>query len=158
MEEKEIPLEGEELASYNTLRKMLGEYRVQLLTIEYEEKGYKVTTYPVEAKGLDMIAENSSEVLGIESTNWNERGYLNLNRLGEMMSNWNEKESELRQSGDKRHYRRILVYSYPENTKGCISRLLEANVELEEIGSQWVPPEPERDEKAKRWRLKGWID
>jgi len=156
--EKPQPMDKEERAEYNLLRKMIGEYRVQLLTIEYEEQGYKVTAYPVEAKGLDMIAENDSEVLGIESTNWNEKGYLNPDRLGEMIANWNEKESELKQKGDKRNYRRILVYSYRANIEANISSLHEANVELRETGSQWVPPELERDDNAKRWRLKGWID
>jgi len=160
MSEKERPqaLGKEELADYNLFRKMLGQYRVKKLKTEYEGKGYKVTAFPVEAPGLDMIAESDSEVLGIESTNWNKEGYLNPNRLGEMIANWNEKESELRQSGDKRRYRRILVYSYPENIGNYISRLLEANVELEKMGSQDIPPFLERNDKAKRWRLKGWID
>ena len=153
-----MPLNKEEQVTYNIFRKMIGEYRVKKLKTEYEGKGYKVATFPVEAQGLDVIAENESEVLGIESTNWNEKGYLNPDRRGEMIANWDKKDSELNQNGDKRNYRRILVYSYPENIEGSISSLHEANVELREMGRQDVPPELERDEKTKRWGFRGWID
>jgi len=135
---------------YPEPKKRVGNYRVEKLRTRFEALGYKVTTFPVEANGLDMIVENDREVLGIEVTNWNENGYLNLDRLSNMISNWNDLEFKLEHSGDKRDYRRILVYNYPSNIENLTPYLFEAKVELMKLGKQDIPPEEDI--------IEGWME
>ncbi|MBO3757965.1 MAG: hypothetical protein JTT14_02520 [Candidatus Brockarchaeota archaeon] len=136
---------------WNEERKRKGEYRVRLLVEELTCKGYNVLSFPVEANGVDVIAENSTHVLGIEVLNWNERWTLQLKRLKCMIENWDNLFEELKSRGDKRNYQRVLVYSYHYNIKNALPYLLKLNVELWERGYQDIP-------EYKEERVSGWND
>ncbi|MGB9856469.1 MAG: hypothetical protein ACPLKS_08045, partial [Caldisericum exile] len=124
-----------------------GQYRVDLLVKELECKGYNVYSFPVEANGVDVIAENSTHVLGIEVLNWNDKWTLSVKRLKCMIENWDSLLEELKNNGDKRKYKRVLVYSYYYNIKSVLPYLLMANVELWERGHQDLP----RKEVIEAW-------
>ena len=133
---------------YTEERKKIGSYRVEKMRIRFEALGYKVTTFPIEATGLDMIAENNEQVIGLEITNWNKNGYLNFDRLSNMIQNYKDLEFKLKQAKDTRAYRRILVYSFTENIENMIPYLFEAKVELMKIGRQDLPDKEE---------VEGWL-
>ena len=106
---------------------------------KYEDRGYKVTVFKVEDEGIDMIAENDREVIGLEVTNWNRNGYMNNDRYLSMVSNWNDHEKKLLKNHDKRVYKKMLVYNYPENVKNYLALLLEMGINLEQIGHEDLP-------------------
>jgi hypothetical protein len=133
---------------YPERNKSIGQYRVDRLKELYEIDGYKVTTFPVEAEGIDLIAENEDHVILAEVTNWNENGYLTPKRINSMVSNWEEKENDYKLNKDTRVIRRLLVYSFKKNIELVLLMLFNAEVELKQIGKQDIPPE----------ETKGWVD
>jgi hypothetical protein len=136
---------------YNKVRKRIGEYRVQRMKVYFESKGCKVTTFPVEATGLDMIVETEEYIMGVEVTNWNKKGYLNFDRLSNMIQNWNDLEFQLKRNKDTREYRRLLIYSYTENIENMLPYLYENKVELMKIGYQDLPKEIENEKEIEAW-------
>jgi hypothetical protein len=134
---------------YNLKSMEVGEYRVKLLAALYKALGFKVTTFPVQANGLDMIVENDKQIQGIEVTNWCRESYLSMDRFKTMKANWESLENKLKREGDRRDYRRILVYSYYDNIKNLIRYLENALVELIEIDKQDLP-----DEES----IEGWTE
>lgn len=137
-----------ENSKYPEWKKRIGQFRVDKIKAKYERLGYKVTTFAIEDEGVDMIAENDDEIILLEITNWNIKGYLSPKRIKNMENNWLEAEKGFRRKGEKRNIRRRLVYSHIENIHNVIRFLLEVEAELEEIGYQDLPPED---------KLEGWI-
>lgn len=127
----------------------LGDYRVQQEAKYYQALSYKVTIYPYGVNGIDMIIESEEWVMSAEVTNWNKNGYLNLDRLSNYISNYEEVEKHLTILQDRRDRRRLLIYSYDSNIENIIKYLLEARIELRRIGKQDIPTEKE---------IKGWIN
>lgn len=127
-------------------------YRVEKYKAYYEAEGFKVQIFPVEANGLDMIVEAEDEengdwIAGVEIINWNEKGYLNKERLDRMEKNWLDFEMILKTNKDTRDYRRWLIYSYYSNIKNMIRHLFAIGVELIEVGYQDLPKD----------NVDGWI-
>lgn len=124
-----------------------GEFRVRLMREYYELRGYTVHTWKIEENGLDMvcICEKGNEILGIEITNWNEDCYLSMDRFRRMKLNWENLGNQLRDEGDRKTYRKIIVYSFESNIENMLSYLEKLGVELKCIGYQDLP------ESSKGW-------
>lgn len=129
---------------YPVRNKLIASARLKVVKEDYEKRGYRVIVFNVEDEGIDVIAENEKEVIGLEIVNWNREGYLNLERFLSMCSNWMEHEKRLRESNDHRIYKRRLVYSYFSNIRDFYESLREFDVELEQYGFQHLPTAEEK--------------
>lgn len=124
---------------YPTYQKELGAYRVKLLRDEYRKIGYRVYTFPVECNGTDILAESDTEILAIESLNWNHTSYLGIDRLNNMIRNFDILESMLQIAGSRKEFRRILVCTYRENLDRVMARLIETKIEWKYRSPQDIP-------------------
>lgn len=139
---------------YKRRNKDFALYRVNLLKMKYESMGYKVSVnLPVENNGLDLIAENGKEVIGIESTNWKKSCFIDMKRYRNMKNNWRDKDNEMMRTGDTRTFRKLLVYSFSDNIKEVRKYLKSNQVELYKVGHQDIPPEYNEEGQPR-----GWID
>jgi hypothetical protein len=138
-------------AIQNERNRKLAECRVNKMRRLYSQD-YKVTTYPVNANGVDMVAENRKEILAFQITNWNKTGRLGIKKLHDYLTAWKDFERELEINDDKRNRRRILVYNYPNNIVNVLQYLNEAGVELQKIGKQDLPTEDCQEESVEGWQ------
>lgn len=120
--------------------KRLGKYRVQLLRNEFQRQCYRVWVWPPECNGADLVCENETEILAIESLNWRPSSYLAPERVRWMKENWDYLETELHSKGSKKRFRRILVCTCESNIRTVIAYLLTMNVEIIYRCPQDIPP------------------
>ncbi len=140
---------------YPTENLRKAEVRVNKIKKWLEMLGYKVTVFDIsDPENIDMIAENIYVVIGLEITNWNENSYLNIGKLNGYKRHWKKLERELRAKGDKRTFRKRLIYSYYHNVEFMLRYLEIEHVELEEIGYQDIPIEKKEEPK----QVIGWKD
>lgn len=119
-----------------------GQIRVDRVKIDYELQGYKVTVNKLhDSESIDMIAENSEEIIALEVTNWNIRSRLNYRKYLGWVRHWSEVEKHAQENGDTRLVRRRLVYNYRENIQFMLEWLYKSETELEEIGYEDLPEE-----------------
>lgn len=124
---------------YPLKKKLIAECRLEIEKKRYEDAGYKVTVFEIEEHGIDMVAENDKEVIGIEVINWNRRGYTNQERFDSWVNHWDKHEEEVIENKDDRTYKRRLIYSYADNIKDFLKKLFDLGVELEMKGTQDLP-------------------
>ena len=119
-----------------------GKVRVEKVKKKYENRGYKVTVNPIsEHEIIDAIAENDTEVIALEITNWNKNGKLKMGKMKGWKRHWNEVKEKMKRQGDKRRFIKKLIYNYPENIKFMSKYLNSEKVELEEWGYEDYPEE-----------------
>ena len=119
-----------------------GKVRVEKVKRKYESRGYKVTVNPIsEHEIIDAIAENDTEVIALEITNWNKNGQLKMGKMKGWKRHWNEVKEKMKRQGDKRRFIKKLIYNYPENIKFMSKYLNSEKVELEEWGYEDYPEE-----------------
>jgi hypothetical protein len=123
---------------------IVGQYGEQIAKERYERQGYRVTSHPINQNGIDLVAENETEVIFLEVINWKKSNYLSMQLLKGYEEHF--KDVEGKYSKDKRQKRRRLVYSFRENLEFFIDYLYVLDVELDCQDEQYLPPELEDEQ------------
>lgn len=117
--------------------KVIGLVRIEEMLKELVSQGYYVFYFPIEARGLDMIAENETEIIGLEITNFEEHSYISRKRFGNMKRNLTELGKKVSTICFKK-YRKRLVYNFDSNLR-VIKDLIPQDLELDKKGKQDLP-------------------
>jgi hypothetical protein len=125
--------------SQDNIRK--AELRVKMIKERYKALGYGVLVFDIsDPTNIDMIVENRFEVIGIEITNWNEKGHLSPKKFNGYKRHYKKVQDEMDEKGrDKKPLRKLLIVSYLSNVKDMLKHIEKEHIEVEIIGHQDIP-------------------
>jgi hypothetical protein len=95
----------------------------------------RVNKFPVEANGVDMIAESETEICLFEINNHKFSCYIANGRFESMLSNYSDVIRVIPNECPKK-VRKILVISYSENAVYVMTRAALENVEIKIMEGQ----------------------